>query len=295
MHRAYYSSVYDQPAERAWRLVRDFNNYPVYIEGVTDSVIENGKRGDEIGAIRRFNYGGTWIRQQLTAHSDDVRTFTYAGMEPFVFPAGDAAARPAPIEYRGTLKLTPIIDGNRTFVEWFVDFAGKDSDAPQWTKLLLALIPQWVQSLGRVLAGRNPFDVANVPDPDGRDVTAFAATATPSGSSSDANAKSWSRSSGEPHPTLEGAWSSRWNGEGFEWQQGSGELKVRGDRVYILFDWNDGAGQGLIEARHQGDDKLVGRYLNLGDQSITRPWVGLIVSNERIDGRHSGGRIDFRR
>ena len=56
-----------------------------------------------------------------------------------------------------------------------------------------------------------------------------------------------------------------------------------------------GAGKGLIDARYRGDDKLVGRYLNLGNPSITRPWVGLIVNNERIDGRHSGGRIDFRR
>jgi hypothetical protein len=295
VQRAYYSSVYDQPVAAAWQLVRDFNNYPLYIEGVTESVIENGKRGDEVGAVRRFRYGGAWIGQRLTAHSDDDRAFTYAGLEPFEFPAGGATPRPAPIEYRGTLKLTPIIDGNRTFVEWFVDFAGNASDSPRWKELLLQLIPQWVESLGRTLAGQNPFGVANVPDPDGRDVTAFAATATLSGFDGDANASNWSGASDQPHRTIEGAWSSRWNGEGFDWQQGTGEIKARGDRVYILFDWGNGAGKGLIEAHRQGSDKLVGRYLNLVDPSITRPWVGLIVSNERIDGFHTGGRIDFRR
>ena len=295
MQRAYYSSVYDQPAAEAWRVVRDFNNYPLYIEGVTESVIENSRRGDEVGAIRRFRYGGAWLRQQLIAHSDRDRALTYAGMEPFEFPAASATARPAPIEYRGTLKLTPIVDGNRTFVEWFVDFEANAPDGAQWTELLSKLIAQWVDSLRRTLAGGNPFGVDNVPDPDGGDVAAFAATVTLSGSDGDANAPDWSRRSDEPHRTLEGAWSSRWNGEGFEWQQGSGELRVKGDRVYILFDWNQGAGKGLIDARYRGDDKLVGRYLNLGDPSITRPWVGLIVNNERIDGRHSGGRIDFRR
>jgi hypothetical protein len=295
MQRAYYSSVCDQPAAEAWRLVRNFNNYPLYIEGVTESVIEDRRRGDEVGAVRRFRYGGTWIRQRLTAHSDDDRSFTYAGLEPFAFPADGGTPGPAPIEYQGTLRLTPIIDGNRTFVEWFVDFRGNAADSAQWMKLLLQLIAQWVGSLQRTLAGRNPFCVTNVPDPDGPDVAAFAAIATPSGSDSDANAKSWCRSSDEPHQTIEGAWSSRWNGEGFEWQPGNGELKVKGDRVYILFDWNEGAGKGLVDARRQGPDKLIGKYLNLVDPTITRPWVGLIVSNERIDGLHTAGRIDFRR
>lgn len=36
--------------ETVWSLIRDFNNYPSYIDGVTESVIEDGKRGDEVGA-----------------------------------------------------------------------------------------------------------------------------------------------------------------------------------------------------------------------------------------------------
>jgi hypothetical protein len=32
------------------------------------------------------------------------------------------AAAPAPIDYQGTLRLTPVIDGARTFIEWFVEF-----------------------------------------------------------------------------------------------------------------------------------------------------------------------------
>ena len=41
--------------------------------------------------------------------------------------------------------------------------------------------------------------------------------------------------------------------------------------------------------------RLVGKYINLTDPKITRPWIGLIVSNQRIDGRWTGGRLDFRR
>lgn len=152
-YTAYYSSVLDQPADEVWALVRDFNNYPQYIEGVTESVIEDEKRGDEVGAVRRFLYGGTWIRQRLTAHSDDDRSFTYGGMEVSHFPVKQGHADLAPIDYQGTLRIMPIIDGDRTFVEWFVKFDGQPDQARQWTDFLSGLIVQWVESLQRTLAG----------------------------------------------------------------------------------------------------------------------------------------------
>lgn len=153
-HRAYYSSVLGQSADEAWRLIRDFNNYPRYIEGVTESVIEDGKRGDEVGAVRRFRYGEMWLRQRLAAHSDADRSFTYTGMERLHFPDKEGADAPAPVAYQGTLRLTPIIDGDRAFVEWFVELDGPSNEAAQWTKLLLELIAQWVDSLHRTLADR---------------------------------------------------------------------------------------------------------------------------------------------
>ena len=88
MITAYHSTVLDHPVDRVWSLVRDFNNYPAYIDGVTASVIEDNKRGDEVGAVRRFKYGGNWIRQRLSEHSDERRTLTYVGMELFAFRPG---------------------------------------------------------------------------------------------------------------------------------------------------------------------------------------------------------------
>jgi hypothetical protein len=41
--------------------------------------------------------------------------------------------------------------------------------------------------------------------------------------------------------------------------------------------------------------RLVGKYINLSNPAITRPWIGLIVSERRIDGRWPQGRLDFRR
>lgn len=142
---------------------------------------------------------------------------------------------------------------------------------------------------------QNPFGVQDVPDPDGEDVTAFARGVGLTGSADDDNAGAWAGPADAAPASIEGTWSSRWNGEGFGWQRGHGRLSIDGQRVYLLFDWDGATRQGLLEARRDGPDRLIGRYLNLSDPDITRPWVGLIVDTTRIDGEHSGGRLDFRR
>jgi hypothetical protein len=156
----------------------------------------------------------------------------------------------------------------------------------------------------QVRASRNPFGVMDVPDPDGPEVAAFAAAAMLDGSADDANAQAWATAVDRDHGGIEGDWASRWNGgvdptipgDGKEkWKQGQGEVKIVGERVYLLFDWQHGTRRGLIDARHEGANRLVGKYINLTDPKTTRPWIGLIVDDSRIDGRWPGGRLDFRR
>jgi hypothetical protein len=152
MITACYSTVLDHPVDTVWSLIRDFNNYPAYIDGVTESVIEDNRRGDEVGATRRFNYGGHWIRQRLVRHSDDERSLTYAGLEPFAFPPDRLAAPPSPIGYEGTMHLLRIVDGERTFLEWPVALDTAPGDDEAWHALFLEWIPQWADSLRRALA-----------------------------------------------------------------------------------------------------------------------------------------------
>ena len=152
---------------------------------------------------------------------------------------------------------------------------------------------------------RNPFGVMDVPDPDDQGVLEFAAGAELAGTSDDENARTWATPSDrDRYGAIEGHWCSRWNGgadptipgdAANKWKQGQAEVRTANDRVYVLFDWDHGARKGLIEARREGTTRLVGRYINLTDPKITRPWIGLIVSRQRIDGRWSGGRLDFRR
>ena len=151
MTTAYYSAVLDQPLETVWAMIRDFNNYPVYIDGVTESIIEDNKRGDEVGAVRRFNYAGNWIRQRLGAHSDERHSLTYVGIDPFVFPENLVAQTPPPASYEGTMRLLRITQGERTFIEWSVALNTAPSDGDAWRNLLLELIPDWTNSLDRTL------------------------------------------------------------------------------------------------------------------------------------------------
>lgn len=151
MTTAYYSTVLDHPVETVWSLIRDFNNYPVYIDGVTESAIEDDRRGDEVGAVRRFRYGGNWIRQRLGAHSDDQHCLTYVGIDPFEVPAGAVSETPTSARYQGTMHLLPVTDGARTFIEWSVTLDPVSGRAEPWRNLLLTLIPEWTDSLRRTL------------------------------------------------------------------------------------------------------------------------------------------------
>jgi hypothetical protein len=152
MITAYHSAVLDHPVDRVWSLIRDFNNYPAYIDGVTESVIEDNKRGDEVGAVRRFRYGENWIRQRLSNHSDERRTLSYVGMELFAFPAGRMDDPPSPIRYEGTIHLLPIVDDDRTFIEWPVMLHASPGEEGAWQELFLTWIPEWTESLRRALA-----------------------------------------------------------------------------------------------------------------------------------------------
>jgi hypothetical protein len=152
MTQAYYSTVLDHPLDTVWSLIRDFNNYPAYIDGVSQSVIEDDKRGDEVGAIRRFCYLGNWIRQRLVEHSDQQHLLTYAGLEAVPYPQDGSGHVPSPAGYQGTMHLRPIVEGDRTLIEWSVALDTEPADADRWRALFSSWIPAWTDSLARTLA-----------------------------------------------------------------------------------------------------------------------------------------------
>lgn len=152
---------------------------------------------------------------------------------------------------------------------------------------------------------RNPYNVMDVPNPNDLEVVEFAASVRLAATADDDNARAWTAGSPDAaFHSVEGIWFCRWNGgvdptipgdAREKWKQGSGEVRLLRGRVYLLFSWDNGARRGLIDAKTEESDKLVGKYINLTAPEVTRPWVGLIVNNQRIDGYWTNGRLDFRR
>ena len=69
--------MFEQSAPQVWKIVRDFNTYPVWEGGAGESAIEDGKSGGAVGAVRRVLYQDRRIRQRLLAQSDVERLQTY--------------------------------------------------------------------------------------------------------------------------------------------------------------------------------------------------------------------------
>ena len=107
------STIIDAPSDRVWALLRDFNGHDRWHPAVSRSKIERGQSSAKVGCVRDFRLrNGDRIREKLLGLSDFVLFCTYAILE-----------SPMRVEnYVATLRLTPITDGDRTFVEWTAEF-----------------------------------------------------------------------------------------------------------------------------------------------------------------------------
>jgi len=153
-------------------------------------------------------------------------------------------------------------------------------------------------SVAGALSQRNPFRVPDVVAADGPDVMELASRLQMPGGPDDRNAPQWSQSiaSGNPE-SLDGEWYSRWDSGTF----GVAKIQVVGDRLFAMYSNSTGRMAGktwLLEAVIGNDNRLAGRWVQIGNLRDTGPFVGLIVNPERIDGIWSprmSDRWDFRR
>ncbi len=124
MAKAYTSTVVDAPAEEVWAYLRDFNGLAKWMGGiVTESEIEDGLSGDQVGAVRSFKLGdGEHLRERLLSHSDAYRMYTY-----------NFEKKPFDVDnYHATLRVRPITDGNTSFVEWSTTFDCDRDKIDEW-------------------------------------------------------------------------------------------------------------------------------------------------------------------
>jgi hypothetical protein len=143
MASAYYKTIFTQSADNIWNVIRDFNNYPVWVDGSGES--EDGKSGDAVGAVRNVLYQGKRIRQTLLALSDVDRSQTYAF-------CGEA---PMPVrDYRATLRVAPVTDSGRGFIEWSATFDCAPERQDEWAVFFDDAFGRWLESLWRHLERR---------------------------------------------------------------------------------------------------------------------------------------------
>jgi hypothetical protein len=111
--KVFVSSVVDAPADTVWALIRDFNGLPSWVPAVAASEIEGGKPAGEVGCVRHLTLGdGAKVVETLLELSDARRSVTYNIVE-----------APLGVEgYVATLSVTPITDGNRSYVQWTAEF-----------------------------------------------------------------------------------------------------------------------------------------------------------------------------
>ncbi len=114
MARVYVSSVIGASADQVWDRVRDFNGLPKWHPLIRDSRIEEALPPDKVGCIRNFHLqNGDVIREQLLGLSDYDMFCTYSILE-----------SPMPLtDYLATLRLTPVTEGERAFIEWSAEFS----------------------------------------------------------------------------------------------------------------------------------------------------------------------------
>jgi Polyketide cyclase / dehydrase and lipid transport len=125
MAKAYYSTVIDAPVERVWVTARDFNGLGTWnAEMVPSCEIEDGKAGDQVGAIRNFSLAnGANLREQLLSHSDIERSYSY-NFQKHPFDGVE--------NYRATIHFLPLTETNQTFVEWSTTFDTAPDKIDYW-------------------------------------------------------------------------------------------------------------------------------------------------------------------
>jgi hypothetical protein len=143
--RSYYSTIFAQSAGEVWAVIRDFNNYPVWVDGAGESAIEAGKSGDSVGAVRNVLYKGIARRQKLLALSDSERSQTYCFISEPPLHTRD---------FQATLRVTPVVDGNRAFVEWWATFDCDAERRDERTAFFRDAFAGWLESLRRHLQRR---------------------------------------------------------------------------------------------------------------------------------------------
>ena len=104
--KTYHSTIINTPIEKVWALLTDFHELGWASQTVKSYRSEGDHSSREVGARRTLNDA---LSQTLQSLDHPSHTITYTL---------DADGGPKMQGYMGTVRLTKVTDGNRTYVEW---------------------------------------------------------------------------------------------------------------------------------------------------------------------------------
>jgi hypothetical protein len=144
MPRVFVSRVVDAPAEKVWTTIRRFDAVAEWLPFVKSSPIEEGGDPTRLGCVRILTQtDGEVFREVLLALSDAERFYSYT----FV-------SSPVPVrDHRTTLRVLPITDGSRSYVEWSSRFDIDAKNAAQLVDLMNRNFVNGLQNLARKFGG----------------------------------------------------------------------------------------------------------------------------------------------
>lgn len=144
MPQIFVSSVVNAPVEKVWTTIRRFDAPAHWLPFVKSSPIEDGGDPTRVGCIRVLTQtDGEVFREVLLALSDAERSYSYT-----------FASSPVPVRnHQTTLRVLPITDGNRSYVEWSSRFEIDPQHEAQLVDLMnqnfLAGLRNLAEKLGR--------------------------------------------------------------------------------------------------------------------------------------------------
>lgn len=137
MAKAYYSTVIDTAPEIVWGRIRDFNE-DTWSGDVSKSWSENDMSATEVGNIRVIRVGEKELRQRLIAYSDIDKSYTYEFAGP---PSMDVQ------NFRATLHVMPVTDGNKSFIEWYAKYDCAESERQKSFDFFTQGCARWLGAL----------------------------------------------------------------------------------------------------------------------------------------------------
>ena len=113
MIRVRASSVVEAPVAEVWALVGDFAAVADWMPGITTATLDQPGEASQIGTTRRLVFeDGSHMTERLLALSEPDTSVTFA-IEESELPI---------FNYRSTIRLASVTDGDRTYIEWVAEF-----------------------------------------------------------------------------------------------------------------------------------------------------------------------------